>query len=410
MTPDERIDFIQTPATAPIVAGQSRSWWTLMDTWLVQQLVGLIGLSLVLFTIIWLAPETLFRLTHILFDGRITPSQFGELLLYHLPSILEQSIPLAALFGSIFLFRRLSNNLELVTLLNGGIDPKRILRPIAIVGIALVLGHVALQEGITPLTGPRYDVLRQKAGISTTRPASFTFVDKDQSPVAKGRWKTFFLIENSQPIGDDRPVEDVYILKYGQIPDGLDKGALYLKYILKAPSAIWQKESSAWQLHQPMVYRLDEDGLYVGNQVVDSLNIAMPNTAYQLMMESLQNPKQMGFARLANYVNLLKINEAERDQRYYSIRLIQKIVFPLTTLLFIIVGAYLGMENARSRRHYAIIFGALLVFIHSILTPAFTHIGQLGVLPPLIAAILPLVTTLMASRGLVALRHRLEGG
>lgn len=410
MTSDDHIDFTQTAPPPVIVSGRAARLWTTMDSWLVKQLIGLIAISLLLFTIIWLAPETLFRLTHIFFDGRISSGQFGELLLYHLPNILQQSIPLAALFGSIFLFRRLSHNLELVTLLNGGVSPKRIMVPIALVGIFIMLGHVVLQEVVTPLSGPRYDVLREKAGISTTRPASFTFVDK----TPQGVWKTFFLIENSQPVGDNRPVEDVYILQYGQLPatgSGVNsQGGLYLKRILKAETATWQPESSTWALKQPIAYRLDEAGLYMGSEQLARVDIPMPDTAYQLMMESLQNPKQMGFGRLANYVNLLEVNEFEQDERYYRIRLFQKIIFPITTVLFIVVGAFLGMEGTRSRYHLAIIFGALLVFIHSIFTPAFTHIGQIGLVPPWLAATLPLVITLAVARGLFALRHRLEGG
>ncbi len=394
--------------------GKSQRWWTLMDSMLFGDLLGLVAISLVLFTIIWLAPETLFRLTGILFEERITTSQFGELLLYHLPKILEQSIPLAALFGSIFLFRKLSVNLELISLLNCGISPNRILKPILVAGLLLMALHLGLQEGITPLTGPRYDKLKDKAGLSTVRPTSFTFVDK----TPQGRWKTFFMMENIQPAEDGLPVQDVFLLQYtapkaNTMPKNSVAGAntgLILSNIVKGETALWQPEQQRWRINNATIYTLDDDGLYTGSQQTPALHVTMPGAAYELLLESLQNPKQMGIGRLMNYVDLLRINEQEQDQHYYETRLVQKIVFPLSTVVFIIIGAFLGMEHARSRRHYAIIFGALLVFAHSILTPAFTHLGQLGLLWPWLAALLPLIFTSTMAYGLIQLRQRLEQG
>jgi lipopolysaccharide export LptBFGC system permease protein LptF len=396
------------------ITGQSRRWWTLMDRMLFKDLLGLVAISLVLFTIIWLAPETLFRLTGILFEERITTGQFGELLLYHLPKILEQSIPLAALFGSIFLFRKLSVNLELISLLNCGISPNRILKPILVAGLLLMTLHLGLQEGITPLTGPRYDKLKDKAGLSTVRPTSFTFVDK----TPQGRWKTFFMMENIQPAEDGQAVKDVFLLQYTapakaiatNTPAAGANTGLILSNIVKGKTALWQPKNQRWRINNATVYTLDDDGLYTGSTQTDALYVSMPGAAYELLLESLQNPKQMSLGRLMNYVDLLRINEQEQDQHYYETRLIQKIVFPLSTVVFIIVGAFLGMEHARSRRHYAIIFGALLVFAHSILTPAFTHLGQLGLLWPWLAAIMPLILTSAKAYGLIRLRQRLEHG
>ncbi|MFN8615173.1 MAG: LptF/LptG family permease [Vampirovibrionales bacterium] len=99
-------------------------FFSTLDTMLAHETANKTLACLVLFTLLWLAPETLFRLTHALLDGRIGLNQFGELLLYTLPNILEQSIPLGALFAGIFTFRRLSTHYELVSLWNAGISSR----------------------------------------------------------------------------------------------------------------------------------------------------------------------------------------------------------------------------------------------------------------------------------------------
>src|SRR5689334_12239165 len=98
--------------------------FTLLDRYLCTQLLGIVLFAILLFSIIWLAPETLFNLTHYVLNGDINIGQACVMLLYHLPEVLQQTIPVAVLLGSIFLFQRLSQSYELVAFLASGISPR----------------------------------------------------------------------------------------------------------------------------------------------------------------------------------------------------------------------------------------------------------------------------------------------
>jgi lipopolysaccharide export LptBFGC system permease protein LptF len=372
--------------------------FTTLDAMLMRETATKAVACLALFTLLWLAPETLFRLTHALLDGRIALNQFGELLLFSLPSILEQSIPLGALFAGIFTFRRLSLDSELVSLWNAGIPLSRLMVPVLAVGFLLTASHALLQEVVTPLIGPRYETLKAHAGLSTTRPTSFATVL--ESP--EGRWERFFLVDNILPADDHKPLQRVFVLDYA--PTGM------LSTIRKADTGQWDASRGAFQLNNSNTFFLNEQGLYVGSQAFAADWVALPQRAYTLLTESLENPKQMAWERLSRYIDLLKANKQPDDARFFEARLAQKVWIPLAATVFLGLGCLLGMEPTRSSRAYALVFGALLVFVYSVVTPACIHLAQLGLIAAWLAAGLPLAITVVVGLLFIRLRRRLERG
>ena len=114
---------------------------TLLDRYLGTQLVLIIVFAIALFTLIWLAPDTLFKLTQYVFSGQISWQQASLMFLYHLPEVLQNTIPVAVLLGTIVLFQRLSQNYELVAFFASGISAARILRSVLWIGLFFGLLH-----------------------------------------------------------------------------------------------------------------------------------------------------------------------------------------------------------------------------------------------------------------------------
>ena len=68
------------------------------------------------------------------------------------------------------------------------------------------------------------------------------------------------------------------------------------------------------------------------------------------------------------------------------------------------------MEPTRSSKAYALVFGALLVFVYSVVTPACIHLAQLGLIAAWLVAGLPLAITVAVGLLFIRLRRRLERG
>lgn len=165
-----------------------------MDRYLIKQLTQGALFGVALFVVIWLAPETLFRLTQLLFSGKINLPQFFQMLAYNLPETLERSIPMAVLLSCVLTFRRLSQNLELIAMQAAGIRPIRLMAPVLAVGAAFALAHALVQEVILPQTGPRYARMQEETGMRELRDANFTFVQKNR----RNEWDKFLLIGQTQ--------------------------------------------------------------------------------------------------------------------------------------------------------------------------------------------------------------------
>ncbi|MFN8615172.1 MAG: LptF/LptG family permease [Vampirovibrionales bacterium] len=274
--------------------------------------------------------------------------------------------------------------------------------PVVAVGLGLTVLHGLLQEVVTPLIAHRYQVLRVQAGLNTTRPTSFTTVVESEAQAGQpSRWERFLLIDNIVPADDHQP-QRFFILDYA--PTGM------LSHIRKAATGQWNPIRQGFELSQATRFDLNEQGLYVGSQSLATDFVAMPQRAYTLLEESLNNPKQMGWQRLTQYIGLLQANKQADDARFYQARLAQKVWVPLAATVFLVLGCLLGIEPTRSNRAYALVFGALVVFVYSVVTPACIHLGQLGVLPAVIAAGLPLAIACGVGVGLTRLRRQWERG
>jgi len=373
---------------------------SLLDRYVVQQLLLVVLFGLLLFTIIWLAPETLFKLTGLLFDGKLTPQQFGLLILYDLPNVLMSAIPMAVLFGSIIVFRQFSLNFELVNFFNAGIGLFRLMQPVLLMGLVFSLLHFGLQEWVIPETAPVFDALRQSVGLKSERKLNFTFVEKNHA----GQWQRLMLVENIENYKKNGILEDFLIVNYA--PDA--KGGVYIADMVTAKTGQWSPESGVWILNKGRRYQLDEEGVYRNNQPFQQYAFKTNDNPIDLLKASLNSPKHMPLDDLSRYIRLLRRGNQLQDVHFYEVRLWQKVAFPLASICFAVMGALLGMEPIRSRNHYALTFGALILFLYSVLIPFTSNFGSLGIVDPWVVVSFPLLAALILGTVLFNVRRAIE--
>ena len=99
----------------------------ILDRYVLTQVVIATLICLVLFIIIWIAPETLFKIVKKMIRHTITVSWGIKILILEIPKILSKAIPVSILLGSIFTFDRLSKNSELAIMRSIGLSFNRIM-------------------------------------------------------------------------------------------------------------------------------------------------------------------------------------------------------------------------------------------------------------------------------------------
>src|SRR5436190_7771942 len=110
---------------------------TIIDRYVVREMVPPTALGLLLFTFILLL-DTISNLMRILVSRGAELVTVVRAFVYLLPSIFSVTIPMAFLMGVLLAFGRLASDSEIVALRASGISPARLLRPV--VALSVVTG------------------------------------------------------------------------------------------------------------------------------------------------------------------------------------------------------------------------------------------------------------------------------
>ncbi len=365
---------------------------SLLDRYLCTQLLWVALFTVVLFSIIWLAPDKLFKLTQYVFAGDATVGQAVMMFVYHLPEVLQQTIPIAVLLASIFLFQRLSQSYELIALLASGISPKRILTSILWVGLLFGALHVVVQEQILPHTAEKLERLYTSLALKDVQDRNFLFVEKNhQNQLSK-----FFMIGQIQ-----KPqLTDFVVLYYSETP----QKSVQISRILRAKTGRWLPKVRQWQLLNGIEYVLNDEGVYKDIRQFAEQQVRTDRYAKVLLDYTRLNPMVMPWWQLKRHTELLREGGQLQDVPFFEVRLWQKWAGPAATAVFAVLGALLGMERIRTNRTYGLLFGAVIIFIYSILVPFSNNLSTLGFFTPWMIAWFPLFVTILVAAVLQFLR------
>jgi lipopolysaccharide export system permease protein len=134
---------------------------TILDRYMVAELVGPFNFGLSAFTLIFAA-------TNILAISRLVGEQHAplwaaiEYFLWQLPEIVVTVMPMAMLLGTLLAMQRLSGDSELTAMKAGGVGLVRIVAPVLVVGFALSLIVFFLQETFVPFATDQAVYLREQ--------------------------------------------------------------------------------------------------------------------------------------------------------------------------------------------------------------------------------------------------------
>ena len=135
---------------------------TILDRYMVAELVGPFSFGLSAFTLIYAA-------TDLLAISRLVSDQHAPVLaaigyfLWQLPMIVVTVAPIAMLFGMLLAVQRLSAESEITALKAGGIGLVRTVTPLLVLGVIVSVVVFVLQEGLVPFANDQAVALREDA-------------------------------------------------------------------------------------------------------------------------------------------------------------------------------------------------------------------------------------------------------
>ncbi len=349
---------------------------SLLDKFILSQVFGATIVCLILFIIVWIAPETLFKVIKKVLNDHISYYTAAKLLILEVPKVLAKAIPVGILLGSIFTFDRLSKNSELSILRGIGLSFNRIMAPVICFGVVLSVFCYIVNDKLVPIAS-------QKLGESKGGGSHFVYIveNPDKTP------KRNIIVSNFTPT-------EIYDITVMNFSNEKYSDATTFKSIVFAPYA--RKEKNCWMLYDALIYEINDDGIYENiihqkkYPILDG-DDKKAQEVWDLMLNTTRKERVFTNHQISKYSKLLKKANFSDEYRYFKTKLYQRYLHPLTCILFAIIGCLLGFSPPRSQRLVGFTIAVGIIFGYYITLPFFDLLAQKGVLPSFIAAGLPII-------------------
>ena len=360
--------------------------FTVYDRYIFNQVLITTIVAILLFTIVWIAPEMLLNTIKKILAHEYTVKTVVMVLIYELPKILGKAFPVGLLLGSLFTFDKLSKDSELTIFRAVGMSFWRILAPLLVLSLIVTYLCFVTYDKWIPYSCQKLQEI--KGGSSLTQ---YIYTKKDQNnhPEQAVIVSRFYQGE----------MTNVIVLNFSkQVFDDLHG----LTNILTAETGykgVDAEGKPSWVLKNVTDYDINEDGIFKSitkKDRVDILNGEDANDAYTIMLNSTKRDRDINNQDLKHYVNLLKKANLDEDYRLMYNKYLQRFFHPFVCVLLAIMGCLLGFSKPREQRLIGFTIAIGCIFVYYITLPFFDLLAEKGVLPPLITAAFPPLAFLCA--------------
>ncbi len=363
-----------------------KKFFTVYDRYIFTQVLVTTIVAILLFTIVWIAPEMLLNTIKKVLSGDFGPRTGAMILFYEIPKILGKAFPVGLLLGALFTFDKLSKDSELTIFRAVGMSFWRILSPVLVLSLIVTYLCFVTYDKLIPYSCQK---LQDIKGGRTLTQYIYTQKDENKNPtqavvVSKflnGVMSNIIVMNFSQQIFDDlHGLSNVLVAEKGY------KGV--------SPNG-----KSSWVLEDVLSYDISEEGIFKTIKHLDRVDILEgedSENAYTIMVNSTKRDRDINNKDLKHYVELLKKENLDEDYRLMLNKYLQRFFHPFVCVLLAVMGCLLGFSKPREQRLVGFIIAIGCIFVYYITLPFFDLLAEKGILHPFITAIFPPVAFLCA--------------
>lgn len=341
------------------------------DKYIFIQVLMATLVAIVLFTVIWIAPEMLLNTIKRTIEGVYTPQVAVMVLVCELPKILGKAFPVGLLLGTLFTFDKLSKDFELTIFRAAGMSFARIIAPVIVLSVIVTYFCFVTYDKLIPYSCEKLNQIKNVNPVS-----QFVYIKKDvdKHPLAgiivsrfnRDSMENIIVLDFADKVYSDlHPLTNIHVGETGYIKNG------------------------KWTLKNVTSYQISSDGIFEEIASLDSLDILKGDDAVNakiLMDYSTKRDREIDNANLWKYMQLLKKENLDEEYRLNANKYYQRYIHPLVCILLALMGCILGFSRPRERSLIGFVIAIGCVFIYYITLPFFDLLAEKGVLPPLLAA------------------------
>ena len=352
---------------------------TVYDKYIFTQVLVTTLVAILLFTIVWIAPEMLLSTIKKVLGGIYTPKTGLLVLLYEIPQILGKAFPVGLLLGSLFTFDKLSKDSELTIFRAVGMSFGRILRPLLVLSLIVTSLCFITYDKLIPYSCQKLQEIKGSRMLT-----QYIYTQKDD----KGRPKEAVVVSKFL----NGHMTDVIVMDFA---DKIFHDLHGLENVLVAESGVKgvnKKGEPCWVLSGATSYDINDEGIFQAVRKIDKVEIlagSAAENAYSIMINSTKRDRDINNKDLKAYVDLLKQENLDEDYHLLLNKYLQRFFHPFVCVLLAIMGCLLGFSKPREQRLIGFTIAIGCIFVYYITLPFFDLLAEKGVLPPLLCAAFP---------------------
>ncbi len=341
------------------------------DKYIFNQVMLATLVCILLFTIVWIAPETMLKIIQRTMKGSYTIEVAIQLLAFEIPKIMDKALPIGIFLGSLFTFDRLSKDSELTIFRSVGLSFWRILAPVIALSIIVTMICLYVSDILSPFSCNKLMQLKDESNRS-----NFVYVIKDKT----GHPLQIVILPDFGTDGVKEPVIMNFSSKY------YNDAAVLQELVIGEHAQIKENELIVMSGKK---YTIDENGIYKAITPLENENVLAADKAsilYELSNFKLKRERDLTNKQLIRYMKLLKQEELNDEFNDILNKFLQRYFHSFMCILFAILGCILGFSQPREQRLIGFTVAIGITFLYYITLPMVDMLAEKSILSPLVTS------------------------
>ena len=344
----------------------------LIDKYIFNQVLGASIICILLFMVVWIAPEILVNIVKFVSMKIITVKGGIKLVIFSMPLVLSKALPVGIFLGCLYSFNRMSKDSELTVIRGCGINFWRIMIMPILLGIVFSVICFFVCDRMIPYASANIKQIKNEY-----QGGHFVYSVKDED----NNLAQLVIVKHYDNVSG---VKDIVVLNFNR--KNVSKISILSDIIL---SKNVEMSDLKWVLSDNIQYVIKYDGVFEEVKSPEKINLLhgkKAEIATLLMNYNLKKDRELTNKELKHYLKLLKYEDIND---LYNLNLnfyLQRFFHSLMCVVFAILGCLLGYCNPREQRLIGFTAAVAIIFLYFMSMPFFNLMAEKSILNPWITA------------------------
>ncbi len=326
----------------------------------------------------------LFELSDLLIIQGAKFAEVFRLLVYALPGILVETLPLSVLFASFLSLGRLARDRELMVIQLSGSRFSRIILPLTGVALLISISSYTLNETVVPWSNHHSENIIRQISFRD-RPVTVT-----EDVFFKAGANRYFYVHRVDEGTEEMQNILIYETARRQFPS-----------MIVAQQGYYHEDS--WDLYDGVIHEFDSKGF---------VNL---ETSFEKMTINVDPGFTDFFGRQKRTYEMTRSELKEQIEIYaargssvarYLVDYHLKLSVPFAGLIFLLLGAPLSLRSAKSGMFFGVAISIGISFLYYVVLMVLRTLAGNGQIDPFIAAWFPNIVFALVGTGLIIKRNK----